>query len=457
MSAPEEITPAAATTDTYNDQLLTLLQLEREIRRVENREQLKFLISNDTHRLIPYTQAVFFTFSGFLGVTFESISSLSQIDKNSPFLIWLQKVVQYLQKTGETGQPFTVNPEQLPEELNREWQEWRQGQVLYCPMVTQSGNQIGGLWLNRNDVWPQNEMTLLQRISDSYAYSWQALEPRHSWLSLLRKFLKGKLKWILLALVLISLIPIQQTVLAPAQVAARQPVVISAPIDGVIETIEVKPNEFIEAGTLLFKLEDTNFRNQYQAAVKSLSVAEANYLLTSQKAFADIDSKNELAVLKAILDEKQAEVDYHAELLARIQVRAERDGVVVFGDPNDWLGKPVSVGEKVMTLADIENTWLDIWLAVDDAITLDKGAELQLFLNIDPLNSYSAVIERSSYEAQLSPQDILSYRLKAGFDSEQTLPRLGLKGTAKIYGNEITIFYYIFRRPLAELRRWLGW
>jgi hypothetical protein len=35
-------------------------------------------------------------------------------------------------------------------------------------------------------------------------------------------------------------------------------------------------------------------------------------------------------------------------------------------------------------------------------------------------------------------------------------PRIGLKGTAKIYGPRVTLFYYIMRRPLAALRQLVG-
>ena len=35
--------------------------------------------------------------------------------------------------------------------------------------------------------------------------------------------------------------------------------------------------------------------------------------------------------------------------------------------------------------------------------------------------------------------------------------RIGLRGTAKIYGDRVLLGYYLFRRPLATLRGWTGW
>ena len=80
-------------------------------------------------------------------------------------------------------------------------------------------------------------------------------------------------------------------------------------------------------------------------AQKALEVARADYARAAQKAFSDPASKSEFTVLKAVVEQRQAEVQYTAELLERIQVRAPVDGVVAFSDASDGLGRPVRVGE----------------------------------------------------------------------------------------------------------------
>jgi hypothetical protein len=50
----------------------------------------------------------------------------------------------------------------------------------------------------------------------------------------------------------------------------------------------------------------------------------------------------------------------------------------------------------------------------------------------------------------------LGYRLKATLDDPAHMPRIGLRGTAKIYGEKVTLFYYLARRPLAAARQFLG-
>jgi len=52
----------------------------------------------------------------------------------------------------------------------------------------------------------------------------------------------------------------------------------------------------------------------------------------------------------------------------------------------------------------------------------------------------------------------MAYRLRARFvdDDGATPPRVGLKGTAKLYGETVPLAVYLFRRPLAAIRQHLG-
>jgi hypothetical protein len=45
--------------------------------------------------------------------------------------------------------------------------------------------------------------------------------------------------------------------------------------------------------------------------------------------------------------------------------------------------------------------------------------------------------------------------LKAKLD-ERTSPRIGLKGTAKLYAGYVPLGYYVMRKPFAWLRRAAG-
>jgi hypothetical protein len=109
-----------------------------------------------------------------------------------------------------------------------------------------------------------------------------------------------------------------------------------------------------------------------------------------------------------------------------------------------------------MEIADPNKAELEIWLPVADAITLKAGAEVDFFLNVAPDAPLHAAIRQASYQATVSPNGLLGYRLKARFADGTQPPRIGLRGTAKVYGDRVTVLYYLIRRPLAAARQLLG-
>jgi multidrug efflux pump subunit AcrA (membrane-fusion protein) len=50
------------------------------------------------------------------------------------------------------------------------------------------------------------------------------------------------------ALVLAGALPVHLTVLAPGELVAAQPVVLRAPLDGVIDKVHVQPNQMVRKG-----------------------------------------------------------------------------------------------------------------------------------------------------------------------------------------------------------------
>jgi hypothetical protein len=114
------------------------------------------------------------------------------------------------------------------------------------------------------------------------------------------------------------------------------------------------------------------------------------------------------------------------------------------------------VGEKVMLIADPSLIDVTVYLPPEDAVELEPGAKVELLLHVNPLSPLDAEIERASYEAVQTPEGGLAYVIRARLLPGQGLPRIGLRGTAKVYAGRVTLGYYLLRKPLAFLRRTLG-
>ncbi|MCK5718488.1 MAG: HlyD family efflux transporter periplasmic adaptor subunit, partial [Thiomargarita sp.] len=430
--------------------------LEKEARNADSITAFNFIAVNETHRLFPYDQAVFFTISPAVKIT--AVSGVSTIDNNAPFMRWLHNLLKYhLQQVEKTRKIALIEPVNVPKFIQDDWQKWTQGNILWCPFIhKQTGNIEAGLLLLRKKNWREAEITLLNYLIDAYSHTWASLQK-----SYLRKPKKSWQRWLFRIFIIIGIIAstqisVRESVLAPAEIVAQSPLIITAPMEGTIKSIYVQPNQVVALGDKLFNLDDTVQKNRYMIAQKTLAIAQADLLRAEQKGFFDLESRGEIALLKAKVEERKAELEYVAALLKRLVVHAEQAGIAVFTDANDWLGKPVNVGEKIMFLADPKLTEIQLWVPVADAINLEADAVTELFLNTDPTNPLAAKLYQASYEADLTPDNWLAFRAKARFISQDNLPRIGLKGTGKIYGKEVNLYYYLLRRPLATIRRTLG-
>src|SRR5665811_1038835 len=83
----------------------------------------------------------------------------------------------------------------------------------------------------------------------------------------------------------------------------------------------------------------------------------------------DDKSRAKLTVLKARADQRRTDVTFAQSMLDRIHVTASRDGLALFDEPNDWIGRPVTIGERLLEIADPTQGELEIWLPIADAIT----------------------------------------------------------------------------------------
>ncbi len=447
----------SADANEEREKLYSLLQLEERARHAETLKELQFLIVNETRQLVNYRQAFLFSVKGLSGTSYkvETASSIAVIDTNEPYIVWLNKIAANLQQSKNMNSILKLDSASCPEEFRDEWKEYSLPFVIWVPLQLHNEVTVGGLWIARENPWNDNEIVLLKRIADSYAHAMGALTGKKK---LIRKSDKTKyIIWTSLLIVfLASFVPIRLSALAPVEIVAKDPVIVSAPIDGVVRELIKNPNTMVAKGESLLLFEDTSFRNEVAIAKKALSVTQAELRKASQAAFGDNKSKSEIAILKSHVELRQSELDYANDLLSRVEVKAEQRGLLIYADKDDWKGRPVRVGEKIMEIANPSSIKLKIELAVSDAILIEQNADVEVFLDIAPLNSMPAKITHTSYKADVTANEVLAYKLDAEFSEEIPELRIGLQGTAKIYGEKVSLFFYLFRRPISALRQLIG-
>jgi hypothetical protein len=434
-----------------------LAQLAKRARHAATTAELYFLTVNETFSLLPYRQAALWRRDAPGLGRVVALSGTPTIERNAPFMLWLERVAAAFDRAAMNLAPRPVGAADLPDKLAEDWADWLPAHALLVPLAGADGKPRGALFLAREEPWLDGDCRLAAELADAYGHAWTALvgARRRNWRVLLRRD-----RWVaaLIAALIVGAmwIPVRQSALAPAEIVPFEPTMVRAPLDGTIDRILVQPNQAVTAGQLLMTLEPAKIQDQLDVARKARDVAGAEYRQAAQQALFDDKSRQQLTILKGRFDERQADVVYAESLLARIQVKADRTGIAVFDDPNDWTGRPVTIGERILMIADPAKAEIEARLPVADAINLERGAEMALFLNVAPERRIDARLRYASYEATVAPDGALSYRLKATLTDAASPPRIGLKGTAKIYGQRVTLFYFLMRRPLASLREWTG-
>lgn len=435
--------------------LLALAALRDRALAADSLNALAFSIANDTFVLFKHRQALVLAGDG---DHFEllCISGLARPVEDSPFLVWLRRAAPWLaaQLPDAAARWIARRDVDPPADVADGWSEWWP-EGVWCLPVDRNGTRLGLVLFLLEEPPQQPLQTHFEGVRATWAHCWGALQRQRRGVDWRRHR-----RWLgagAAALAALLFIPVRQTALAPAEIVSREAQIVSSPIDGVIARVLVRPNQVVKTGTPLFALDETTLRSRVEVLTRQVAVADAELMAASQRAFDGGQGKSDLTLLGATAQQRRAELAAVQAQLQRTQVLSPRDGVAVFSDPDDWLGKPVSTGERVLQVADPSRPAMSIRLAVADAIALEPGAEVTLYLTAYPLRSLRGRILETSYQAEPDAEGIMSYRLLASVESPATQARLGLQGTAKLHGERVSLGYYLFRRPLAALRAWTGW
>jgi hypothetical protein len=457
-----------ASTQDIASPLLTLLDLAHKARSAPTAGELAFLLVNDTRRLLRYRQAALWWSEG--GV--DCLSGVVQPEANAPYVQWLEKVAR--EQAGLAGDylPLDVLPENLPPALAQEWADWLPAHALWIDLPASpehQGSTRGGLLIASEEPIPVEVFELLKEWLHTWHHAWLArMKPPpwswSLWKNRLQRWWRGnpdqsgwrsRPVWWCIGLVAVLLFPVRLSVLAPGELVPSNPAIIRAPLDGVIAQFHVRPNEVVKANQPLFSFDEAPIASRMEAAKQALSSAEAEYQQQAQLALSDAKSKGQIAVTLGKMGEKQAEAEFLASQYQRSRVLAPQDGIAIYDDPTEWVGRPVQTGERVMKIAAANDVEIEAWIPVGDAIPLDSDAPVSLYLAALPLSSLSGQVRYLGHDAQPRPDGTFAYRLRAKLSGSTDL-RVGLKGTAKIQGHWVPLIYWIMRRPLATVRQWVA-
>ncbi|MGL4325738.1 MAG: efflux RND transporter periplasmic adaptor subunit [Beijerinckiaceae bacterium] len=444
--------PAAVQDDAVMA-LRQLLRIEAEIRACRSLDELHVLLVNELRKMMGARQA----YAIDLGTSQPRITKISgtgTVDRHAPMVRWLEK--ELLSRRPETGwaKPASLVLRCGTEAQDEDARAFPFPHGHWLPLAGRKRVESGVLVV-AEQPFAEGPATIGDRIASTAAHAALVLAHQTP-----RRIRTPRVKYLMAGATMIvaaaMIWPVPMTALAPMEVVPQNAFVIAAPIDGVIEDIAVAPNAMVKAGDVLLRYVDTVPRNQLQLAEREVSVAEAKLRQLQQMIFVDERAKRDLAQARAELTLKIAERDFARDTFEKAQIRAPRDGVAIYADRKDWVGRPVTTGQRILEIADVDKVEVRAHLPVAEILDLKPGARARIFLDGNPLKPVDATILSTSHQARVVEGQGLVYRIQAQFNPGQSMPRPGVRGTAQLFSDTVPLAYYLFRRPMTWVRQKAG-
>jgi hypothetical protein len=178
-----------------------------------------------------------------------------------------------------------------------------------------------------------------------------------------------------LLLLIAAIVPVEHRVFAPAVVEGAVQRATVAPFDGFLRDAPVRAGDTVKAGQVLARMEDRELQLEKIRWETELEMAQRK----EREAMSLSDRVNQ-RLSAAQANQARAQLDLTLSKLARVELTAPFDAVVVKGDLSQQLGAPLEMGKTLFELAPLAS-WR-VMLKVDERdiarVQPGQGGELVL-------------------------------------------------------------------------------
>lgn len=284
------------------------------------------------------------------------------------------------------------------------------------------------------------------RIRESIGAAWRGLRgeqgkwPRRALLLLAAAMLAG------------TALPVPQTVSARAHLEGRIERAVVAPIDGFIDRVHVRPGDRVEAGQLVIDLSAQDLELEAQRWETERSQHESAYMAALARS-----ARSDMMVSLSRAEEAKARLSLARNKLARMNLAAGIDGIVIDGDLGRLEGAPVARGDVLLTLAPADGHRVVLEVDERDIARLERGLPGSLLLSALPDRALPIEIARITPMAGVVDGNNV-YRVEARLLVDEPALRPGLRGMARIRTAHAPLIGSLWQRASAHLRvAWWRW
>lgn len=424
--------------------MATINRLNNKIYNSDSKQIFIFTILNETIHAIRYDRASLWDMEGkkpkILGVS-------GQADPNKDARLtkqWLA-IVSHI-KEPKKAQVITEDSLEGAGKILQEYTNTVKATFIWLPIIHEEklllgmGLEVFGVIQNPTAVADTLQF-LTTYLTPAYGSTWRRLKPKFSLKS--KGIGKKQISFAILGLLLLSLlIRVPLRVIAPCEVVAKNPFLITAPLEGIIEKVTVDPGDAVLKDDILVEYDKRVPLRNLRVAHKEVEILQAEANRARTLGLDDKRSRTELGILALKLEKEKVNLNLAKWQASRLTIRSPENGIAMLDNPDNWRGKPVQAGEKILSISDPNHTKIRIWIPEDDNVILDPNTPIKIYLNISPEVSYEANIIYIANESTVSDQNLPSFVAEANWVEQPKNIKLGLKGTSVLYGERVTLLHY---------------
>lgn len=257
-----------------------------------------------------------------------------------------------------------------------------------------------------------------------------------------------------LLLAFVAFVPMPYSISAPTRLEGSVQRALVAASDGFIQQTAVRPGDKVKEGQVLAELAQNDLQLERSKRDSEL----AQHVTAYGAAFARAD-RSLLMVNQAKMAEARAQLELVDQQIARAQIRAPFDGVVISGDLTQSLGSPVQRGAVLMVVAPADQFRLIVEVDERDIVDIKSGAKGRVALAAMPGTTFSFGIDRVMPLAATRDGRHF-FEVEGRLDASGAALRPGLQGVARIEADSRPLAAMAFGRLLnwVKMRAWSwGW
>ncbi len=269
----------------------------------------------------------------------------------------------------------------------------------------------------------------------------------------------GHLSWkfgaggVLLALLVLLVWPVPDRVTANVVIEGQMRQVITTPFEGFLAEVLVRPGQQVKRGQLLARLDDRDLKLE-QARFNSERDQASGRL---RQAMTDHEASAQALAL-AEVQQAEAQLALVEAKLARSELSAPVDGLLVSGDWVQQIGAPVEVGKELFEIAAGKGYRVVLHVPDREIGRVHLGQTGALRLTGQPQTRYGFRVANLTATASVQ-ETVNGFRVEADWLGEVPLLSPGMQGVGKIEVGTSNLLTVWTRSSLdwLRLKLWSWW